>query len=111
MSRNFATFFLQRSAVFIAFAVLFNPVLAADAGSEGLAVQYKCAGANPTENQIRAHFRITNHLEQAVPLQELTVRYWYKTGDDKPQKYWCDWAKIGSQNVMVTQRNKTIGDD
>ncbi len=37
-----------------------------------------------------------------MPLQELTVRYWYKTGDEKPQKFWCDWAKIGSQNVTVT---------
>ncbi len=102
MSRNFATFVLQSSAALIAFAVFFNPLLAADAGGEGLAVQYKCAGTNPAENQIRAHFRITNHLEQAVPLQELTVRYWYKTGDEKPQKFWCDWAKIGSPNVTVT---------
>ena len=44
---------------------------------DGQTVEYKCAGTHPTENQIRAPFRIANHLDrwdESVPTYLRTVK-------------------------------------
>lgn len=93
---------MKRSCFLVILAALFHFLFGPTARADGLSVQYKCAGTNPNENQIRAHFRIRNHTGLSVPLAELSIRYWYGLGDDKAQKYWCDWAKIGAANVTAS---------
>jgi endoglucanase len=66
-----------------------------------LTIEYKCTGTKADENQIRAHFRVVNHGDTAVPLKELTFRYWYNADGTREQKSWCDWATVGQQNVVA----------
>ena len=51
--------------------------------SSGLRVQYRCDTTNPAANQIGMKLRVVNAGGDAVPLGELTVRYWY-TADGPP---------------------------
>lgn len=64
-----------------------------------LAVQYRAADTNVGDNHIKAHFRIVNRGSEAVPLSELTLRYWYTIDGDKTQQFYCDWAQIGAANL------------
>jgi hypothetical protein len=108
--KNFA---IRSACAAAAVAVCGSGVIAAAADRAGLVVEYRCPDA-ASANQIRAHVRIANHLEQAVPLRELTLRYWYKAGGDKPQKFWCDYAKVGAENVTAAfhkLRNPTAAAD
>ena len=89
-------------SIFAVMTVLCLGVRTFSAADDQLVVEYKCAGTNPNENQIRAHFQIANHGTQAVPLAELTMRYWYVSGGTQSQNYWCDWAKIGAANINAT---------
>jgi hypothetical protein len=65
-----------------------------------LRVQYKCGDGGREGNQIRFTVQILNDGPAAVPLDELTLRYWYTADNGRPQQYWCDYAKIGSKNVL-----------
>ncbi len=64
-----------------------------------LAVQYRCAGVNGTDNQLRPHFQIINLGNNAVPLRELTLRYWFTGEGAKDFQHWCDYAKLDAKNV------------
>ncbi|GJM70416.1 hypothetical protein HMSSN036_26320 [Paenibacillus macerans] len=64
-----------------------------------LKVQYRNNDANAGDNQLRPHFRIVNTGDEAVPLSELTLRYYYTIDGDKSQQFNCDYAFIGSGNV------------
>jgi hypothetical protein len=73
---------------------------AAPAGGT-LRVQYKCGDSGREANQIRFTVQILNDGPAAVPLGELTLRYWYTADGDRPQQYWCDYAKVDSKNVSA----------
>jgi len=73
----------------------------AQAPAEGLCVQYRCAETGLESNQIKAHFQIANRTAAAVPLKELTIRYWYDDSSGKPQSFWCDYAALGKENVSA----------
>ena len=64
-----------------------------------LALQYKCANTDASDNQITPHFRIVNNTGEEIPLSECTIRYWYTVDGERPQNFWCDWARVGSANV------------
>lgn len=75
-------------------------LLSSSAWAQGLRVQYKTAASNPAgDNHVRPHFNIVNGGTAAVPMSELTVRYWYTVDGSQPQTYVCDWAARGNQNV------------
>ena len=67
-----------------------------------LRVQYKCGEPTRESNQIRMSLQIVNSGATAVPLSELKVRYWYTSDGNKPQRYWCDYTKIGSAHVAAS---------
>src|SRR5687767_1193578 len=72
----------------------------AGAQTAGLRVQYRFGQPlAPTDNHVRPILNIVNGGSSAVPLSELTVRYWYTVDGARPQAYVCDWAQIGNQNV------------
>ncbi|MDY6793729.1 MAG: cellulose binding domain-containing protein [Actinomycetota bacterium] len=64
-----------------------------------LALQYMCANADASDNQITPHFKIVNNTGDDIPLSEYTIRYWYTVDGERPQNFWCDWARVGSANV------------
>jgi endoglucanase len=71
-------------------------------GSSSLRVQYKAADTIAGDNQVKPHMNIVNAGTAAVPLSELTVRYWYTIDGDKAQTYFCDYAVVGCANVAAS---------
>jgi hypothetical protein len=67
-----------------------------------LELQYRVNDTQPGDNQIRAQFRIFNHGEEAIPLDQIKLRYYYTIDGDKPQQFHCDYAAVGSGNVAGT---------
>jgi hypothetical protein len=66
-----------------------------------LRVQYRCVTRNLAGNQLAMSLRIFNSGKEPVPLEELTLRYWYTAEGDKPEKCTCDWAAVGKDNVQT----------
>ncbi|MEF2966994.1 glycoside hydrolase family 9 protein [Paenibacillus sp. M1] len=64
-----------------------------------LKLLYRTNDTNPTDNQVRAQFRIQNTGDEAVSLDNLKLRYYYTIDGDKAQEFHCDYAAIGSGNV------------
>ena len=62
-------------------------------------VFYRNRVVGPTDNQIVPDFNIANASNTTVALSELTIRYWFTVDGERPQNFWCDWARIGSDNV------------
>ena len=60
-----------------------------------LKVQYRAADTSATDQQIKPHLTIVNAGTTAVPLAELTARYWYTRDGTQPQVYDCDYARRG----------------
>ncbi|MFO0966533.1 MAG: cellulose binding domain-containing protein [Gemmataceae bacterium] len=67
-----------------------------------LRVDYKCADPAPDRNQIRFDVRIVNGGAEAVPLAELTLRYWFTAPSEKRLNYWCDYAVLGGAHVHAS---------
>ncbi|WP_199925578.1 glycoside hydrolase family 9 protein [Paenibacillus bouchesdurhonensis] len=69
-------------------------------GPEGdLAVQYKAGDTNATDNQFKPHFNIVNHGSTAVPLSELSLRYYFTADGNEQMEFNCDWAMVGCSNI------------
>ncbi len=52
-----------------------------------------------TINTLNPRYKITNTGTSAIPLTDLTLRYYYTIDSAKPQSFWCDWSHVGSSNV------------
>ena len=72
------------------------------AGTASLKVQYRAADSSATDQQIKPHLNIVNTGTTAVPLSELTVRYWYTRDGTQPQAYDCDFAVPGCANITAS---------
>ena len=111
--RNFrcATLFNLRGRA-LAFASISAIILTAGAGvsiatmmqaAPTLRVQYRVADPNsPNDNQIKPHFNVVNSGTTAVPMSELTIRYWYTNDGNMPQVYDCDFAARGCSNITAS---------
>ncbi len=86
------------ASVLICFALLWCPWTTA-AENPTLKVQYKCGEKRADSNQIKPQLQIVNEGDAAVPLKELTIRYFFTIDGDKPQSYWCDWSPLGKDNI------------
>jgi chitodextrinase len=67
-----------------------------------LRVQYRAADTNATDNQMKPHLNIVNGGTTAIPMSELTVRYWYTNDGNQPQVYNCDFASRGCSNISAS---------
>ena len=65
----------------------------------GLALQYRAADVNATDNQMKPHFRILNGSSSSVPLSSLTIRYYFTAEGNPPQIFECDYATVGCGNL------------
>ncbi len=70
------------------------------APSGALKVQYKAGNAVITSNEVQPFFNIVNTTTTAVPLSQLTVRYYFTRDTARWMSFHCDWAKIGCANVV-----------
>jgi len=79
-----------------------NPGTADPLTTGAVKLLYKCAETNAAGNQIKPHFKLVNTSDHAVPLGELTIRYWFTCNGDKPLSHWCDYSGAGNTNVTAT---------
>lgn len=68
----------------------------------GLTALYRCAGAKPEDNQIRAVVQVANAGAEPVPLADLTLRYWFTADGVEQFQQWCDYAAVDAKNVMLS---------
>ncbi|NOK63961.1 MAG: Endo-1,4-beta-mannosidase [Chloroflexi bacterium AL-W] len=64
-----------------------------------LKVQYRNALANQNDGEITPYFNIVNTGNNSVPLDELTIRYWYTADGNKAQVYTCFWSRVDCANI------------
>jgi hypothetical protein len=64
-----------------------------------LRVRYRAGDTNATDNQIKPQFDVVNAGSAAVPLAELTLRYWLSEGST-PQMFFCDYARLGASSIV-----------
>lgn len=82
-----------------------GPAAASVAAADGpLVVESKCAGTQAADNQLRPHLQIVNSGTTAVPLRELTVRYWFTADGATDFQHWCDYARVDARNVTRVVR-------
>jgi hypothetical protein len=67
-----------------------------------LRVQYKCGAMQRDANQLMPRLRIVNGGDAPVPLNELTLRYWYTADGATAMKCYCDWAALNGANLTMT---------
>jgi YVTN family beta-propeller protein len=67
-------------------------VIADEPPTTALKVQYQIGNPAATTNLIKPFFKIINMGDAPVPLNELTVRYWYTWDTRQPQTDHCIWA-------------------
>src|SRR5262249_15606395 len=72
------------------------------AAAANLRLQYRAADTNATDNQMKPHFNMVNPGTTAIPLSELTIRYWYTNDSNQPQIYNCDFASRGCSNISAS---------
>src|SRR5262249_57215886 len=105
---SYTALFKMRARAFT-FASIFAIILTVGAGvsiatmmqaTPTLRLQYRVADpSSPNDNQIKPHFNIVNGGTTAVPLSELTIRYWYTNDGTQPQVFDCDFASRGCSNI------------
>jgi hypothetical protein len=74
-----------------------------DSSGTNFHVQYRVGDpGQPTDNAIKAQFNIVSDNTVSVPLQELTLRYWFTGESAVGDQFWCDYARLGNSNVTGT---------
>jgi hypothetical protein len=67
-----------------------------------LQLLYRCGDRNATDNQVKPILKISNAGRAPVSLSDVTVRYWFTSDGPKPQRSWCDYAKMGNRHVRFS---------
>ncbi len=64
-------------------------------------VEYKTGTpVNVSDNHLRPQFKLVNQGTEAIPYAEITVRYWFTSEDHAPLNFTCDYAALGTNNVL-----------
>jgi endoglucanase len=71
--------------------------------NQSVRAQYKndANPPQPTDNQVRPHFRLWNDGSTPAALSEYTIRYWFTREGTAKQQFACDYAKIGCANLTA----------
>jgi hypothetical protein len=67
----------------------------------GLVAQYRCSGPKADDNQIRATLQLVNRGTAAVPLGEISVRYWFTAEGIDEFQQWCDYAAVEASTITL----------
>ena len=68
-------------------------------GTASVTAQYETAAAAATTSTISNQIQLVNTGTSAVPLSNLTIRYWFTEDGSQPLQYSCDYAPVGCANV------------
>lgn len=71
------------------------------AGNAPIAVQYRAGDTNASDNQIKPLLQLVNNGSSSIPLNELTLRYWYTRDGNRTQNFFCDWAQLNCTNITA----------
>lgn len=52
-----------------------------------------------TANTIQTWCKLSNDGNMPLDYKDITVRYWFSTGDSLPVNYWIDYAQLGSTHI------------
>ncbi|MBZ5602348.1 MAG: glycoside hydrolase family 9 protein [Acidobacteriia bacterium] len=66
-----------------------------------LKLLYRSNFPTPASNQIGPQFKIVNAGAGAIPISELTVRYYFTIENPQPLNWWCDYAAVDCANVSA----------
>jgi hypothetical protein len=72
------------------------------AATSALKLQYRTGDVSPTNSDIKPDLQIVNTSTVAIPLNELTIRYWYTRDTDQSQHYTCDYAVLDCATIIAT---------
>ncbi len=61
---------------------------------------YTMARNSDKTTSISTSIELRNEGNVAVPLQALTVRYWFTSETSQPLSIYVDWAQLGAQNIQ-----------
>jgi hypothetical protein len=73
------------------------------APNPNLKVQYLAADTSTMGQAVKPHYKVLNMGSTAVPLSQLTIRYWYTL--DAPidtEASQCDFATLGCNNIILS---------
>lgn len=68
--------------------------------TETLTIQAFNGSTSTTTSGLSPKFKIINNGDSSIDLADVTLRYYYTIDGDVAQSFWCDWASIGSENVI-----------
>ncbi|WP_379152521.1 cellulase family glycosylhydrolase [Paenibacillus sp. sgz5001063] len=63
---------------------------------------YRVGETGTAVNSIRASLQLRNESSTSIPLNELSVRYWYTSDGSTPQTLEFDYAAIGKEKLITT---------
>lgn len=84
-----------------------TPEKTLNVGYQGFILTYINASPETSSNTIKAHYNIKNQSNSDVNYEDLTLKYWYKSDVGDNFQFYCDYAKIGSNNVTGSFTNYT----
>lgn len=82
--------------------------------TDALVVQSFNGNTSDSTNGITPKFKLLNSGDSNINLSDIKLRYYYTIDGDTTQSFWCDWASIGSENVIsefVKLENPVVGAD
>ncbi|MDF2842447.1 MAG: Mannan endo,4-beta-mannosidase, Cellulose 1,4-beta-cellobiosidase [Herbinix sp.] len=66
-----------------------------------LVIQAFNGNTSATTNGLSPRFKLVNNGTTDINLSNVKLRYYYTIDDEVAQSFWCDWASIGSANVVA----------
>jgi hypothetical protein len=66
-----------------------------------LRLQYRNQFLSERSNSIGPQFKIINDGEDAVPISQISIRYYFTMEAPDSLNYWCDWAAVNCANVSA----------
>lgn len=72
------------------------------AESKELKLQMYNKDRKDISNTISPNYQIYNTGNTPINLKDIKIRYYYMTGGDTKQNFWCDWCSAGTSNIKGT---------
>lgn len=67
-----------------------------------LKIKYQDGDGNTSNNQIKPYLTLVNESTKAIPLHEITIRYWFTPENYTGINTFIDYSPIGNDNVKMT---------
>ncbi len=62
---------------------------------------YKDGGnGSATDNTINPHIQLINNGDNPIDYKDIIIRYWFTSEDSNDLNFWCDWAQLGTNDVL-----------